>query len=74
MVSEVIASKVDREQLREQIEAKYCDVAQKPEQGFHFSHAGMIVHCFKLEQVILGRTRRRKVGPVRELRGLIIGF
>ncbi len=39
MVSEVIASKVDREQLREQIEAKYCDVAQKPEQGFHF-HTG----------------------------------
>ena len=39
MVSEVIASKVDREQLRGQIQAKYCDVAQKPEQGFHF-HTG----------------------------------
>ncbi len=39
MVSEVIASKVDREALRDQIEAKYCDVAQKPEQGFHF-HTG----------------------------------
>ena len=39
MVSEVIASKVDREALRNQIEAKYCDVAQKPEQGFHF-HTG----------------------------------
>ena len=39
MVTEVIASKVDREALRDQIEAKYCDVAQKPEQGFHF-HTG----------------------------------
>ena len=39
MVSEVIASKVDREALRDQIQAKYCDVAQKPEQGFHF-HTG----------------------------------
>ena len=39
MVSEVIASTVDREQLRGQIQAKYCDVAQKPEQGFHF-HTG----------------------------------
>ena len=39
MVTEVIASKVDREALRDQIEAKYCDVAKKPEQGFHF-HTG----------------------------------
>ncbi len=39
MVLEVVASKVDREQLRDQIEAKYCDVAKKPEQGFHF-HTG----------------------------------
>ena len=39
MVPEVIASKVDREALRDQIEAKYCDVAKKPEQGFHF-HTG----------------------------------
>ncbi|MCH8009778.1 MAG: methyltransferase domain-containing protein [Chloroflexi bacterium] len=39
MVSEVVASQVDREALRNQIEAKYCDVAQKPEQGFHF-HTG----------------------------------
>ena len=39
MLTEVIASKVDREALRDQIEAKYCDVARKPEQGFHF-HTG----------------------------------
>ncbi len=39
MISEVIASKVDRAALRDQIEAKYCDVAKKPEQGFHF-HTG----------------------------------
>ena len=39
MVSEVIASKVDRAALRDQIQEKYCDVAKKPEQGFHF-HTG----------------------------------
>ncbi len=39
MASEVIASNVDREQLRGQIQAKYQDVAQEPEQGFHF-HTG----------------------------------
>jgi SAM-dependent methyltransferase len=39
MVSEVTASNVDREELREQIQEKYCDVAKKPEQGFHF-HTG----------------------------------
>ncbi len=39
MVSEVVASKVDREELRDQIQAKYQDVAQEPEQGFHF-HTG----------------------------------
>ncbi len=35
----VLASKVNTEELREQIQEKYCDVAQKPEQGFHF-HTG----------------------------------
>jgi SAM-dependent methyltransferase len=39
MVTEVTASKVDRKRLRDQIEAKYCDVALKPKQGFHF-HTG----------------------------------
>ncbi len=39
MVTEVTASNVDRAELRDQIEAKYCDVAQKPKQGFHF-HTG----------------------------------
>jgi SAM-dependent methyltransferase len=32
-------AKVDRERLREQIQAKYTDVAMEPEQGFHF-HTG----------------------------------
>jgi SAM-dependent methyltransferase len=32
-------AKVDREQLRQQIQAKYTDVALEPEQGFHF-HTG----------------------------------
>ena len=35
----VFASKVNTEELREQIQEKYCDVAQKPEKGFHF-HTG----------------------------------
>lgn len=32
-------AKLDREQLRQQIQAKYTDVALEPEQGFHF-HTG----------------------------------
>jgi SAM-dependent methyltransferase len=32
-------AKVDREQLRQQIQAKYTDVALEPDQGFHF-HTG----------------------------------
>ncbi|MBI4313053.1 MAG: methyltransferase domain-containing protein [Chloroflexi bacterium] len=39
MVQQVTASRVDREHLREQIQAKYTDVAQEPEKGFHF-HTG----------------------------------
>lgn len=35
----VIAAKVDRERLREQISDKYTDVALTPEKGFHF-HTG----------------------------------
>ncbi len=35
----VLASEVDVQELREQIQEKYCDVAQKPEKGFHF-HTG----------------------------------
>jgi len=36
---EVQPAKVDREQLRQQIQAKYTDVALEPQQGFHF-HTG----------------------------------
>ncbi len=36
---QVIAAKVDREQLRRQISEKYTDVALEPEKGFHF-HTG----------------------------------
>jgi SAM-dependent methyltransferase len=39
MTQQVIAAKVDRERLREQIEAKYVEVALEPEKGFHF-HTG----------------------------------
>jgi arsenite methyltransferase len=39
MTSEVRPAAVDRETLRGQIKAKYNDVAQDPEQGFHF-HTG----------------------------------
>ena len=39
MVEQVIAAAVDRAQLREQIQDKYCDVAERPEEGFHF-HTG----------------------------------
>ena len=39
MAQQVVAAKVDREQLRRQISEKYTDVALKPEQGFHF-HTG----------------------------------
>ena len=38
-VAEVTAAKVDREQLRSAISAKYTDVAEKPDMGFHF-HTG----------------------------------
>ena len=36
---QVVAAKVDREQLRRQISDKYTDVALEPEKGFHF-HTG----------------------------------
>lgn len=39
MVHQVAAAAVDREQLRGQIEAKYTEVAETPQQGFHF-HTG----------------------------------
>jgi len=38
-VEEVAAAKVDREQLRTQIQDKYTDVAREPEKGYHF-HTG----------------------------------
>ena len=39
MTQQVLAAKVDREELRGQIEEKYRDVALEPEKGFHF-HTG----------------------------------
>jgi len=39
MTSEVLPADVDRDELRDLIRAKYTDVAEEPEQGFHF-HTG----------------------------------
>ncbi len=39
MTKPVVEAKVDREELRGQIQAKYADVALTPEKGFHF-HTG----------------------------------
>ena len=39
MDASVTAARVDRDELRSLIQAKYTDVAQDPEQGFHF-HTG----------------------------------
>ena len=39
MTQQVLAAKVDRDELREQIQAKYNDVALEPDKGFHF-HTG----------------------------------
>jgi arsenite methyltransferase len=39
MVQQVTPAAVDGEELRQQIKAKYTDVALEPEQGFHF-HTG----------------------------------
>ena len=39
MPEQVVAAKVDREELRDQIQAKYVEVALEPEKGFHF-HTG----------------------------------
>ena len=39
MVDQVLAARVDRERLRQQISAKYTDVALVPDKGFHF-HTG----------------------------------
>ncbi len=39
MVNPVVAAKVDRERLRQQITDKYTDVALEPAKGFHF-HTG----------------------------------
>jgi SAM-dependent methyltransferase len=36
MVENVTAARVDREQLRAQVQAKYTDVALEPGKGFHF--------------------------------------
>ena len=38
-MGQVVAAKVDREQLRRQVSEKYTDVALEPEKGFHF-HTG----------------------------------
>lgn len=38
-VQEVLAARVDRERLRQQVQAKYTEVALEPEKGFHF-HTG----------------------------------
>jgi SAM-dependent methyltransferase len=39
MITPVTPARVDRETLREEIQAKYCAVATTPEKGFHF-HTG----------------------------------
>lgn len=39
MVQQVLASRVDRDELRCQIEEKYVEVARNPDKGFHF-HTG----------------------------------
>jgi SAM-dependent methyltransferase len=39
MTQQVLPAKVDRNRLREQIQDKYTDVAERPELGFHF-HTG----------------------------------
>src|SRR5688572_5660618 len=39
MDMQVAPAQIDRDELRERIRAKYTDVAQEPEQGFHF-HTG----------------------------------
>ena len=39
MVDQVLAARVDRERLRQQISDKYTDVALVPDKGFHF-HTG----------------------------------
>ena len=39
MVQDVVPARVDRDQLRAQIEGKYTEVALDPQQGFHF-HTG----------------------------------
>ena len=39
MVEQLTPAAVDRDQLRDQIKAKYADVADSPETGFHF-HTG----------------------------------
>ncbi len=38
-MTQVAPAQVNRDELRERIQAKYTDVAQEPEQGFHF-HTG----------------------------------
>ncbi|MDP2950499.1 MAG: methyltransferase domain-containing protein [Chloroflexota bacterium] len=39
MTQQVLAAKVDRDRLRDQIQTKYADVALEPDKGFHF-HTG----------------------------------
>lgn len=39
MIDQVSAAQVNREELRQQIQAKYADVALEPDKGFHF-HTG----------------------------------
>ena len=39
MTQQVLAARVDQGRLREQIEAKYIEVALEPDKGFHF-HTG----------------------------------
>ena len=49
IVDEVVAARVDKAELRDQIQAKYTDVALKPEQGFHFHNGRPLAEMLSYE-------------------------
>lgn len=55
MDRQVFAARVDREQLRLQIQSKYTDVAREPEMGFHFHTGYPLTRMLRYPEAEVGR-------------------
>lgn len=55
MVKNVTPARVDRDRLREQVEAKYTDVALEPDKGFHFHNGRPLAKMLGYDDADLAR-------------------